>query len=538
MSCRSCQKEFKIDVEDTAFYEQMQVPPPTLCPECRLIRRMTFRNERTLYKRKCDLCHEDKIFMYPTDAPFPVYCHDCWYGISPAGEWNPKSYGRDYDFNQPFFEQFLELRNAVPRCGVVKQKNSINSEYTNRVTDMRNCYLVFGTTIAEDCRYGAWLNESKDCQDCYSTQKSQRCYECIDVFKCYQLTYSQECNECIDSSYLYNCRNCTNCLGCVNLRHKSFCIYNEQYSRENYFAEISKIKFQISKFEDLKKTLPMPAFIEHKTTNATGNWIENSKNVFHSFNMLEVEDGRYCFNLIYAKDVMDYGPWANHSERIYECINVGIQCANVKFSNECWEQLIDSEYCFNCRGSKNLFACNGLHRAEYCILNKQYTPDEYLALKSKIKSQMSKMGEYGEFFPMELSPHAYNETIAQEFFPLTKEQALAKGYRWRDPEPKNYAIGGDIIACEHAGPPAGGCAQQCTTAFRITDEDTAFYEIMKVKPPKLCPNCRHFERLAKRTPLNLWKRQCAKCNKEIETSYAPDRSETVYCVECYSSSVS
>src|SRR3989338_3561766 len=113
MSCRSCQKEFKIDVEDTAFYEQMQVPPPTLCPECRLIRRMIFRNERTLYKRKCDLCHEDKIFMYPTDAPFPVYCHDCWY----SDKWDPEQYAMDYDFNKTFFEQFLELRNAVPRCG-------------------------------------------------------------------------------------------------------------------------------------------------------------------------------------------------------------------------------------------------------------------------------------------------------------------------------------------------------------------------------------------------------------------------------------
>jgi hypothetical protein len=32
---------------------------------------------------------------------------------------------------------------------------------------------------------------------------------------------------------------------------------------------------------------------------------------------------------------------------------------------------------------------------------------------------------YGEFFPMEISPFAYNETIAQEHFSLTKEQAEA-----------------------------------------------------------------------------------------------------------------
>ena len=146
---------------------------------------------------------------------------------------------------------------------------------------------------------------------------------------------------------------------------------------------------------------------------------------------------------------------------------------------------------------------------------------------------MTNDGEYGEFFPMSLSPHAYNETVAQQFFPLTKEQALAKGYRWRDPEVKEYKIGGDIVACEHGGT----CTQSCTTAFRITPEDKQFYEQFALPVPKLCPNCRHFERLAKRNPLKLWKRECAKCKKAIETSYSPDRSETVYCVDCYQNEI-
>lgn len=527
ITCNNCKQDFEIYSEDREFYERFGVPEPTWCPECRLIRRMTFRNERTLYKRPCDLCHAEKIFMYPADAPFPVYCHACWYGDS----WDPKSYGRDYDFDKPFFNNFLEMRDAVPRCGVVKQKNSINSEYTNRVTDMRNCYLTFSSTDAENCRYGAGYNSSKDCVDCYYAQKSERCYECIDVYQCNNLFYSQECIECANSSYLFNCRNCTDCFGCVNLRNKSHCIYNQQYSKEEYEKEIQK--FDLQKFQELKRQSIVPWADIHKSTNASGNWIENSKNVFYSFHTLEVEDARYCFNVMYGKDFMDFGPWSNHSERIYECINVGLQCADVKFSNECWEQLIDSEYCFNCRGSKNLFGCDGLHKAEYCILNKQYSREAYFAEISKIKSQMSKMGEYGEFFPMSVSPHAYNETIAQEFFPLTKEQALARGYRWRDPDVKAYTIGGDIIACAHGGK----CTQSCTTAFRITPEDKQFYEQFALPAPKLCPNCRHFERLAKRNPLKLWQRTCAKCSKAIETSYAPDRPETVYCVDCYQNEI-
>ncbi len=44
--------------------------------------------------------------------------------------------------------------------------------------------------------------------------------------------------------------------------------------------------------------------------------------------------------------------------------------------------------------------------------------------------------KYGEFYPPELSPWSYNETLAQEYFPLTKEEAISLGYRWKDVETK------------------------------------------------------------------------------------------------------
>ncbi|MEK7616363.1 MAG: hypothetical protein AAB420_04120 [Patescibacteria group bacterium] len=524
-SCKNCNQSFEIFPEDREMYGRFEVPEPTWCPECRMIRRMTFRNDRALYKRKCDKCGADKIFMYPADAPFPVYCYECWWSDS----WDPKSYGRDYDFSKPFFDQFLELRNAVPRCGVVRQGFSTNSEYTNRVTDMKNCYLVFESTKAEDCRYGIGYDFSQNCMDCFTAQKSERCYECIDVLSCSNLLYSQECQECANSSYLLNCRNCTDCYGCVNLRNKSYCVLNVQYTKEEYKEKIKE--FTIEKFEELKRSLPVPALVTRQSTNVTGNWIDNSKNIFQSYNVLEVEDARYCFRVFYGKDLMDFGPWSNKSERMYEGINVGLQCADGKFLNECWSQLINAEYCFNCHSSTNLFGCDGIRKSEYCILNKQYSKEDYEETVKKIKAHMG--ADYGEYFPMSLSPHAYNETIAQEFFPLTKEQALAKGYRWRDMEEKNPTIGGDVVACEHAG----NCNQQCTKAFKMIPDELEFYKQFNLPIPKLCPNCRHFERLAKRNPLKLWDRSCAKCSKEISTSYSPDRPEIVYCIECYQQEV-
>jgi len=39
---------------------------------------------------------------------------------------------------------------------------------------------------------------------------------------------------------------------------------------------------------------------------------------------------------------------------------------------------------------------------------------------------MQETGERGEFFHPSLSPFGYNETVAQEYFPLSKEATLAQ----------------------------------------------------------------------------------------------------------------
>lgn len=90
-----------------------------------------------------------------------------------------------------------------------------------------------------------------------------------------------------------------------------------------------------------------------------------------------------------------------------------------------------------------------------------------------------------------------------------------------------------VIACEHGG----SCNHQCMGAFKIIASELEFYRKMNLALPRLCSNCRHYARLAQRTPFKLWDRQCTKCGKDIKTSYAPDRPEIVYCEGCYNSEV-
>jgi hypothetical protein len=327
--------------------------------------------------------------------------------------------------------------------------------------------------------------------------------------------------------------------------------------------------------------------VSHHSTDVVGNWIEDSKNAKIAFNCRNTEDVKYAFSLLEAKDSMDHCHWGRGTELVYESINVGRQCAKISMCSECWDQVHDAEYSLNCHASSYLFGCIGLRNKQYCILNKQYEEAEYKRVRGKIIEHMKtvlytdakgKTYGYGEFFPPELSPFAYNETIAQEFFPTSKESAVTQGYAWKEPEAKQYAptvtadalpdhirdindaIAKEIIQCAHEG----NCNEQCATAFRILPVELEAYRRLNLPLPRLCPNCRHYARLKRRNPLRLRHGRCecvgAKslpqkgtgfeyrntgahahganaCPNEFETTYPEGKEEIVYCESCYQSEV-
>jgi hypothetical protein len=357
-------------------------------------------------------------------------------------------------------------------------------------------------------------------------------------------------------------------LGCINLRNKSNCIFNKQYSKEEYKKERAKYDFgsykQLEEFRKkfsafIKQHPRRHAFI-HKSTNTVGDNVITSKNLYMGFDVFgKVEDSKYVIHGFGAQDVHDaYGFGANMNNS-YEVVDTGIETTN-NFFTVYTHSCQNVNYTYACQNSANLFGCVGLRSKKYCILNKQYTKEEYEELVPKIIEHMNQMPyvdakgrvyKYGEFFPAELSPFAYNETIAQEYYPKTKEQILYLGYKWREPDTKQYAITlqpadlpdhikdvsddilNQVIECEHKGE----CNHQCMGAFKIIPSELEFYRKMNLALPRLCSNCRHYARLAQRTPFKLWDRKCDKCGKEVKTSYSPDRPEIVYCESCYNKEV-
>lgn len=179
---------------------------------------------------------------------------------------------------------------------------------------------------------------------------------------------------------------------------------------------------------------------------------------------------------------------------------------------------------------------------------------------------------YGEFFPNEMSPFAYNESSAQLYFPKSKEEVQAQGLRWRDSVDKKYqitlacadlpndalfsdSITKEVVGCEHGGQ----CQDGCTKAFRIVPQEIAFYRKLNLPLPRLYPACRHVSRVSLLNKFRLYKKTCdcsgassadgvyankgahfhgqENCPNIFQTSYAPDRPEIVYCEQCYQNEV-
>lgn len=525
-TCVACQQQFEIYDEDSVFYKKFDVPEPKTCPDCRLVRRLMERNARNLYYRTCDLTKKQTLSQYHAAQKFPVYSPVAWW----SDDWDAIDYGRDFDFSRPFFEQFLELKNKVPHLALFNTEGTMeNSDFNNCTAYLKNCYLIAESDYCEDCYYSNLLKKCTNIVDCSICYDDELCYECVDCQNCYNLRYSKDCKQCRDSFFLKNCISCKDCIGCINLRHKQFYIFNEKRTKEEY--ERQKKEFALDthdgienlrkKSYDFWKTQPHKATISEHNQESSGDHLYDSKNAFHCFDSKDLEDCRYCAKLsLGVKSSMDYNSWGNKCELVYQTSSTGDNLYNVRFCVNCQTNMRNCTYCYECFSCDNCFGCVSLKKQEFCILNKKYSKADYERMRGRIIEHMKKTSEWGEFFPIKICPFGYNESIAMDAFPLTKKEAIKKGYTWKEEEKP-------VIKSRNT--PTCICGKQ----FKLIGQELRFYKQQGIPCPQKCPTCRHKARMKLRNPLKLWVRICAKCKTEVQTSYAPDRPEIIYCEKCY-----
>jgi len=566
--CTHCQAAFVIGSDEQAFIasiapviggERFELPLPSQCPRCRQQQRLVWRNERKLYRRTCDLTGQEVVSMYSPDKPYPVYANDVWW----SDAWDPFAYGQDVDFSRPIMDQIAELQAKVPKAAAARM-DATNSDFCNNVWHLQDCYLCFNMGYGQDSAYCDECYHNQDLYDSYITYRSEKTYEAIHNNKMNSSAFTHLCARSYNVFLSVNCRESSDLILCSNLHKQQYCIRNVQYTKEEYErrkAELqlgsrSSLDALVAEWDELRQTAVYAPDNNHHVEWVRGDYVVRSKNCVDCFFCAYGENLRYIFKLDgEGKDSQDID-YCAELERCY----TGIQIAGYQnlFSVSMYYGS-DNLYGYSCRNTKNCFGCVGLRNQEYCILNKQYSKEEYELLMPKIIAAMQEQGTWGEFFPVKMALFAYNESAAQLYYPLERQAGLDSGAQWLDVdytpqyEGEAYQPLDDIAVYreneeERAKLLAGVLRDRDDSKpYRITAKELAFYLDMNLPIPTKHPDNRYAARRAKVNAPVLYERDCrcqgechqheGKCGTTFETSYDPERTERTFCQACYNEAV-
>ena len=560
IKCKLCSKEFFIREEDKKFYKQMSpkfnnkkylIPTPKLCPKCRQQRRISFRNDRKLYKNVCDATWKSIISAYSPDKDYKVYSYPEWW----SDKWEWLDYWMDFDFSRTFFDQFEDLMKKVPRYSLYNFGNE-NCDYVQYAPYNKNCYLIFWAMYNEDCFYWGTLFKCKNSVDNFFLFDSQNCYECVYSQNCFSSSYCYDCENIRKCYFNYDCNNCENCIFSFNLRNKKNYIFNKKASKEeieNMKKEIfsSKLKeeeYYKKFFSELDRSAIFKYYHWKSNVNISGNYLYNSKDLFECYLWYDSENISYSVRFKDQKDSYDV-TWCLWWSYLLDCSSCDFGYKNMF--------CLDSERCQECmyvditHSCKNCFWCVWLKNKEYCILNKQYSKEKYYKLVPKIITNMQKTWEWWELFPSSISPFWYNETIADDYFPLSRTEAISNNFKWKDEEKSEYKwkvyqplkiekydekktkeaktnkedLLNGVLKCSESGKP-----------FKIIKKELEFYIKNNLSIPNKHYDIRYISRMNLKNNYELFDRKCSNCWTGIKTTYI-DQNKKVCCEKCYESLV-
>lgn len=546
-----CEGEFPIEAEDIEFLKMLRVPAPNYCPTCRRIRRLTHMGMVQLFKRQCNVPGHDEmmISIFPANCPFPVYDYKYFIG----DDFDPFSFGVDYDSGADHLKVLFELRQKFPMPSFLnRDPGSVNSEYSNGGRDTKNAYYAGGCFSCEDVWYTNFAVSSKVVMDSRVIHDSDHVYRSLMSDHLYKCSFSYFSNNLADCAFMFDCHNCTDCFGCVNIRNKKYVVFNEQLSKKDYekFMEETfplsrtQLKEYKERFWQLVKSLPMNASHNVSVENVSGVTISNSKDLYDVVDADRAEHIRHADSPLGHHDSMDL-TFSGASDHLYGTTNIGSHSSWVKFSVSS-KYCTNSEFIFNSKNLDNCFMCFGLQNKSHCILNKQYEPLLYFRIVDEIKTKLLKEGNYGDGLGLEYSAQAYNVSLGEIAYSLTKEEVEELG---------GYVAGegetnvGDIptisisdvgeritevddallakaIRCEVTGRP-----------FRIVPTELAFYRKMQLPIPTTHPQVRMVEHLHMAPTGKKYSALCAHCGKAIYSLFDPKENYLLYCESCYQEEV-
>jgi len=545
--CELTGEKWVMDEEEISWYKKFNVPPSKRSPLTRMrYLTSTFSSGQLWYNKHAN-----------TGKPVITYVHPATgIRVLPDEEWFGRDFidvALDYDSSRPLFDQLWGLRLKVPKGASGNYEKCENSISVFSYGDVNSYFVGACKSKNSLCSIVALDTEnSAEVYNSFGVTNSYRVVRCDRVFNC---RYIQESKDCVNVFFAFDCRNCENCFGATNQRNKSYIWFNEQLTKEVWEERFKNIDLgdrlaverEMEQFGSLLDRAIWPENFNDKCMDSIGEYLTDSTNNQYVYTSNGgARNNAWCI-------------WAiGNSEQNFVCADPAdaqenyytAGCAN---SFRCKYSYVTSrcqncEYCLDIYDSENCFACIGLRHKQFCILNKQYSEEDYWKLVDEIKTKMLETGVYEDSLPAKFSGAYFPESGATTYYLAPRELGNQMEAHMFDPNSED-AIGEELMKARDVTPISeipsraedvdqleGKVFKDPTLnrRFGFIKPELDFYKHMHVAPPM-----EHQIERVRRVILMansgvMEKGICHHCSKEImfaKNAMYPTRK--IYCKDCY-----
>lgn len=452
-NCEYCLQDYPLYESEKKAYDKEEFIYSKICPDCTFRVCNYFLNDKYLYKRKCDKTKKDMVSIYAPGSQLKIFESDIYKKMMSEDYWLTYSKDINDDITLDFKNLFLEFP---------KQSRDIhswleNALYSSHTWWAKNVYLSYWVFVdCEDIYYSfsVW-RWCKNVFNSYKVSWSNNIYYSSLITKSYEIIYS---HNIINSNFLFFCENitnCSNCIFCCNLANKDYCIFNKQYSKEKYLVIEKKIRSEIKDYDRflyykdlyndfLERESINEACIINNSEKACWDNIFDSTNLSNCFYLYWTSDSCNCMNCSTFEWIKNTNLFnlieAWPAENCIWVVSVwwwDSPSTNIYFSQYCSWASSKLYYCFDIVSCKECIFCIWLRNKEFCILNKQYTKEDYFIKKEKIKNDLIKIWKWWDFIWFDFIKFPYNDTLAYDYFKINKiifpdweEQIIDKNSYW------------------------------------------------------------------------------------------------------------
>ena len=211
------------------------------------------------YVIRCENCHDCVQCFDCFDMKSCLYCYWCSFcdncekcnnchNCINCSDLENKSYC--INNKQYSKEEFENLANNIKRDWIELKslvgcsQKSCERCYWNDLTNCSDCRFL---TESYDCKNVKYCNRQLQLQNCIDLQGSyeQFTLEWISTANSYLWWFMSYWSGNKESWYYMYCYNCSNIFWCVWLKYKNYCIYNKQYTKEEYNQIVPQIIAQM-----------------------------------------------------------------------------------------------------------------------------------------------------------------------------------------------------------------------------------------------------------------------------------------------------